>query len=96
MPNTPIEVQKAILSRADLEHIRAIIREELQKDFELIGLNTEDAESRQALQLDHAFVRRWRMMLDAAASKIGWVVISAILVGIGAVFMAGWQAKFGK
>lgn len=77
------------------EEFKDLINEVLDERQELVGLPTNTQEARAALRADAAFVRRLRLGIDAAAKKVGYLVLTA---GVGlflAIFAAGFKIKIG-
>lgn len=78
-------------ARPDLteDDMRRIVREELVKHDELSGRDTATAEARAEIRKDAEFTRRMRERIDAAASKVGYMVLTAIVTAVFAVFYLG-------
>jgi hypothetical protein len=77
------------------EEIKAMISKEIDKRFELVGLQAETAEARAEARKDAAFVRAWRERLDDAARKVGHVVITALAVCVLGLLTLGFHLKIG-
>lgn len=78
----------------DAEEIRAIMREELLAHSERLGHDTTSPKSREEIRKDAEFLRRMRLRFDAIAAKIGYIILTAIVGLVLAVFAAGLK-KFG-
>lgn len=68
--------------------IRAAMREELAD----AGLRLDDAKHQDEAREDFRFLRRLRIRLDGAASKIGWLFIAAAFGGVVYVVNLGLNA----
>lgn len=60
-----------------LAQIRAVFREELAD----AGIRLDSADHQDEAREDFRFLRRLRLGMDGTASKIGWLVIAAIVGG---------------
>lgn len=70
-------VQKGF-TQAQLEQLRVLFREELAD----AGLRIDGPEHVDDAREDFRFLRRLRKGLNGYASKVGWVVIAAVLGGL--------------
>lgn len=75
-------------SPEQLGQIRAAMREELAD----AGLRLDDAKHQDEAREDFRFLRRLRRGLDGYSSKIGWLVIAAILGVVFSLVTLGIEA----
>ena len=77
-----------ILSEDDF---RRIIREEFAARDEQLGLDTSSIEKRQAIAKDFVWLRTMRLRGDAVAAKVGYLVLTAGVAAVIAVFSLGMR-----
>lgn len=73
------------VTRAEL---RELIREAVRDELREVGLRTDDADHAEAVRDDLRFARRMRKSVEATASKIGMLVITAVA---GGAMLALWE-----
>jgi hypothetical protein len=73
------------VTRAEL---RELIREAVRDELREVGLRTDDANHAEAVRDDLRFARRMRKSVEATASKIGMLVITAVA---GGAMLALWE-----
>jgi hypothetical protein len=73
----------------DAEEIRNIIREELDAHGERLGHDLSSVKSREEIRKDAEFLRRMRLRFDAIAAKIGYIILTAIVGLVLAIFVTG-------
>ncbi len=71
------------------EQIRAILREELNAYEEHLGRDVSSVAARQEVRKDAEFLRRMRLRFDAIAAKIGYIILTAIVGLVLAIFVTG-------
>lgn len=84
-------LEEAMQSSKD--ELRELFREELRKEFELVGLSASTPEGRVEIRKDMEFARTMRKGASAAAAKIGWAVIMLGAAGFSALVAYGAKIK---
>ncbi|CDP50720.1 hypothetical protein [Paradevosia shaoguanensis] len=79
-------------SQEQLNQLRQVMREELAD----AGLRLDGPDHQDAAREDFRFLRRLRTGIDGIASKIGWVIILAVVSGVMWVFQLGLQLWKGQ
>ncbi len=75
---------------------KALMREAIHEEFELIGISAGDADDRQLIRDDMRFIRRLRQSMNGLATKVGYTVIAGVVMFFGSLLMLGFQARYGK
>ena len=76
------------------EALREVIPDALRKEFELVGLDATDQQTRTEIRKDMEMIRKLRTGWDYAATKIGSVILMAAFAGVLALIAFG-KAKIG-
>ena len=71
------------------EEFKAVVREAIREEFELIGIDSSDATARSEVRKDMETVRRMREVWDGAARKIGNTVLALMFAGAVALVALG-------
>lgn len=75
----------------ELEHlVRKAVRDELSD----AGLRVDDIDHQFEARQDFLFLRKMRRAFDGAASKIGYTVLSVIVLGLLGLVWTGFQHIF--
>lgn len=85
------ETEPKIFTRDELKDL---FREVLLEHHELVSLPAENSDDRQRLKEDAIFLRRLRLSIDGAATKVGYAVLVSIVGAVIAVFVTGWKIRF--
>lgn len=83
-------------SAEELQQLEAIVEKGVRKGFADAGLRTDEADQIDEARKDFAFVRSLRRGINGTASKIGWVVILAVLGGAFWLFQMGLNVWRGQ
>lgn len=76
--------------------MKQVFREALYEHHELVGMPIETPDDRTKLREDALWLRTMRLRFDRIASRIGYAVLTAIIGGLLAVFVAGFKIKIGQ
>lgn len=71
------------------DEFKAVVREVLHEELELLGFDASDAAARAEVRKDMEAIRKFRAMWDNAAKKIGNAVLALMLVGAAALAALG-------
>lgn len=71
------------------EDFKALVKEAIREEFELVGIDASDAATRAEVRKDMETVRRMREVWDGAARKIGNTVLTLMLAGAVALVALG-------
>lgn len=71
------------------DEFKAVVREVLHEEFELLGFDASDVAARAEVRKDMEAIRKFRAMWDNAAKKIGNAVLALMLVGAAALAALG-------
>jgi uncharacterized circularly permuted ATP-grasp superfamily protein len=88
-----LDVSAPILSR---DEIKQVVREVFDEHHEFVGTPVATVDQREEVRKDAMWVRAMRLRMDAAAGKIGYLVLTAIVLALIAVFTAGLKIKVGQ
>lgn len=88
-------------SPEQLEQIIRKVAEEVGPEivrhtFVRLGIDTTTPEAVIEVQKDNAFLRRFRLRMDALSNRVGQIVIGVIVAGIAAALWAGFKIKVGS
>lgn len=77
------------------EDFKALVKEAIREEFEIIGIDASDAGTRAEVRKDMEALRQLRVAWAGAAKKVGSVVLMMMLTGAGALIAFGlsMQAK---
>lgn len=77
------------------DELRELVREVLAEHQELIGQPVDTAAARADLRADATFLRRVRLLIDGAATKVGYAVLMAVVAAVIGLITLGAGTKFG-
>lgn len=67
------------LTQEQLQQIEAVVRLAVREEISDAGLRLDGPDNVDSAREDFRFVRKLRLFTEATASKIGWVVIGAVI-----------------
>lgn len=78
------------------DDLAKLVREAIREEFTACGLIASTPAEKSEAQSDFLFLRRWRRMYETTVTKVGTVVVLAILGFFGSLLALGFNIKFGK
>ena len=78
----------------DPKYDHQVIKDTVLEVLFQLGLSSDDHEQIQELRKDFAYLRSWRLSMQAAQSKSVFVVISVVVSGLLAVLWLGIKSLF--